>query len=305
MRWLSRVLPVVVIVATAGCAAKRQLPADQYFKQASEDFRAGAFTPAIEGFRELLDQHPFSEYTEEVELKIAHAQYLDGDYISAIVAFSDFQRRYPTSPYLPFVGYMLGMGYTKQMGTTDRDQTAAQNAHAYFTTIINQYPQSPFAELARAQLAACRESLAEHELLVAQYYEHRGNPRAAEIRRLLMAAEYGETPSGADALLALARDYTDWHNPQHASLALRALEKLHPGSAQEKKARELVDAKTEAALPPTSDPIDLLLIANGRTKPNAAYGIPELPRTRDARPGPGPGAAMPPMDPFGRGGVGY
>ena len=153
---------VLLAVGFLGCAAKKHLTADQYFQQANDNFRNEAYTVAVEEFHELLDQYPFSEYNEEAELKIAHAQYLNGSYLEAIVAFTDFQRRHPTSPNLPFVGYYLGMCYARQMGTIDRDQTSAQNAETYFVTVSRQYPDSPFAELARQELAHCRENLAEH-----------------------------------------------------------------------------------------------------------------------------------------------
>ena len=128
-------------------------------------------TLAIDEYHELLDQYPFSEHNEEAELKIAHAQYLSGNYPEAVVALTDFQRRHPTSPHLPLVGYYLGMCYVQQMGTIDRDQTAARNAQTYFQTVAQQYPDSPFADLARQQLARCQESLAAHEFYVAKFYD--------------------------------------------------------------------------------------------------------------------------------------
>lgn len=296
---------LVPLLFTLSCSEKKQLSPEQYFDQANTDFRNGAFNLAAEGYRDLLDQHPFSDYTEEAELRIAHAQYLDEDYIAAVVSFSDFQRRHPTSPHLPFVGYHLGMCYVKQMGTIDRDQTAAQSALAYFTALINQYPESPFTELGRAELARCRDSLAAHELYVAHFYQRRGNLRASELRLLMMAAEYGDTPSAADGLLQLARNYSDANNPELTTLACRALRQLHPGSEQTRKSYSLIDEQTDAKLPPTSDPVDLMLIANGRHRPAPNYALPEIPRARESRPGAGPGPAMPPMDPFGRGAVGY
>ena len=68
---MTRIALLLLLVALlGGCAEKKQRPADEYFTQANEDFRNSAFNQAVEEYRELLDQHPFSEYTEEVELKI-------------------------------------------------------------------------------------------------------------------------------------------------------------------------------------------------------------------------------------------
>jgi outer membrane assembly lipoprotein YfiO len=287
----------IAALGVCACASKVILPADEYYTQANDDFRAGALVPAIEQYRELLDNHPFSEYAEESELRIAHAQYLDEDYTAAIISLTDFQRRHPTSSQLPFVGYYLGMCYAKQMGTLDRDQTAAQNAHTYFATIANQYPASPFAQLAREQVSRCRESMAAHEQYVANYYAHLGNSKAAEIRLLGLAAMFGETVTGADALLELTKKYAAANNAEYATLAYRALKQLHPDDPQTAEARKHIES-AEIDLPKTSDPLDLLLIANGRSRPSQALAAPSAPALPKALPNRPP--TMPTIDPFGR-----
>lgn len=293
----SLVLASVLTVALCSCGAKATKSADQYFTEAGDHFHSGSLAPAIEEYRELLDQHPFSEYTEEAELRIAQAQYLNEDYAAAIISLSDFQRRHPTSPQLPSIGYYLGMCYAQQMGTIDRDQTAAQNAHTYFATLVSQYPQSPFAQLAREQVSRCRESMASHEKYVADYYRRLNNRKASEIRLLTLAAIYGDTLVGADALLELTTEYAQADNAEYATLAYRALKDLHPDEPQTAKAREVIDL-AQVDLPRTSDPLDLLLIANGRKRPTQALALPTTPLAPKALPNAPP--TMPTIDPFGR-----
>jgi len=292
---------------SAGCTGKQRLSAAEHFKQATQHFRGGALTTAVDVYREMLDQHPFSEYNEEAELKIAHAQYLDGNYAESIVTLTDFQRRHPTSPQLPFVGYILGMCYAKQMGTIDRDQTAAQNAEAYFVTVNQQYPDSPFAELAREQLARCRDSLAAHEVYVAKFYGHAGNDKAQEIRLLTMAARYGESPVAADGLLQLAQIYRRRDEPANATLAYQAVEELHPDAPQARTARRALVRLHADGDPPPADPLDLLLAANGRQRSSGPLEIVKVPglepadqRPRTTGPGVGP-SIFAPTDPFGGG----
>ena len=300
---LPGIVGCILVWLCAGCAAKKHLTAEEYFKNATSDFRTGALPPAIDEFHELLDEYPFSEYNEEAELKIAHAQYLSGNYPEAVVALTDFQRRHPTSPNLPFVGYSLGMCYVRQMGTIDRDQTAAHSAQSYFTTVSQQYPDSPFAELAREQLSRCREELAEHELYVAKFYAKEGNTKAAEIRLLTMAARYGDTSAAADGLLRLATLY--WQNNQadEATLAYQALTQLHPRATQAEAARRALTGLGVADAP-AGDPIDLLLAANGRQRSSGTFETVQVPGLEPpgASHRPSAAAAMaPPIDPFGRG----
>jgi outer membrane protein assembly factor BamD len=305
MQRLRFVLPVALVLG-AGCSAKQHLSADQYFTEANESFRTGALTLAIEQFHELLDQHPFSEYNEEAELKIAHAHYLAESYPEAIVALTDFQRRHPTSPHLPFVGYYLGMCYVQQMGTVDRDQTAARNALNYFLTVAQQYPDSPFAALARLQLSRCREHLAAHEVYVANFYARHDNDEAAKMRLLTVAARYGDTDTAADGLLRLARLYQRHDNRHHAALAYRAITELHPDSRQAAVALRALKRLPDADVAADVDPVDLLLAANGRRRSPGAFEtvqVPGLEPVRTARQPSAPPIApgfTPGYDPFGR-----
>jgi hypothetical protein len=136
--------------------------------------------------------------------------------------------------------------------------------------------------------------MAAHEQYIADYYAHLDNEKAVEIRLLGLAAQYGETPAGANALLELTRRYSAEHNDEYATLAYRALKKLHPEGVQtEQAAAEIQLAQVD--VPPTADPLDLLLIANGRKRPSERLNVPAVPLP----PKPVP-SSMPTIDPFGR-----
>ena len=300
---------ILIIAALAGCATKKHLSEDEYFSNATEHFRGGALTLAVDEYHELLDQYPFSEHNEEAELKIAHAHYLAGNYPEAIVALTDFQRRHPTSAHLPFVGYSLGMCYVQQMGTADRDQTAARSAQNYFLTVSQQYPDSPFAELARIEMARCRERLGEHELYVANFYDKRGNRPAAEVRLLTLASRYEETDASAEGLLRLASIYREENNTQQAVLAYQAVAKSHPTSPDAATARQALE-QLNANTDPVGDPVDVLLAENGRRRTEGSFEtvqVPGLDNSRTARgPSGAPAAALGPQgNPFGRSGGGF
>jgi len=305
--------PLVIVLAAAfagaiGCAAKKHLSEDEYYSQATQDFRAGALSLSIDEYHDLLDQYPFTQHAEEAELRIAQAQYLAGNYAESIVSLTDFQRRHPTSPNLPFVGYYLGMCYVQQIKTIDRDQSAAANAQTYFMTVSQQYPDSPFAELAREQLARCRRNLAEHELYIAAFYSKRGNRKAAEVRLLTLAARYPETPTAADGLLRLGSLYRRDSNSEQAALAYRALTALHPSSRQAAVARRALEHLTVSDGDDSGDPLDRLLALNGRQRSTGTFEtvqVPGLEPSRGRSTAAAAPALMPPLSPFGRGGRPY
>lgn len=301
-RWLVPLF--VLLLAVAGCAAKKKLSAEQYFTEANKDFEQGAFQLSIDEYRNMLDQYPFSDHTEEAELKIAQAHFMAGNLAEAVAAFTDFQRRHPTSPHLPYVGYALGLCYVRQMTTADRDQTASQNAHNYFATVAQQYPDSPFAELAREQLAKCRENLAAHELYIADFYASHDNSKAAEMRLLDLVGRYQDTKVASDALFQLAQIYREKDEPDRAVLADAALAKKFPQSKYGNLARRRLEKLGKQDLLVAGDPMPLLLADLPQTSSDTLAPPVQVPGLDNQQRRPlAPGVpALAPPSPFGRSG---
>jgi outer membrane protein assembly factor BamD len=228
---------LVALAVAAGCdGSKQKLSADAYYKDASDAYTKRNYDVAATHYKELLDQYPFSEHAEEAELRIATAQYKSKHYPEAIAALNDFQRMHPMSPHLAEVYYLLGKSYMNQMTTTDRDQTAAENAHGWFRVVIERYPTSPFAIRAQRKLMKCRFALAEHELRIAEFYFKRGNPRAGESRVKYILENYPETPAATRGIEALAAAYARIGDHEHERMAQAALAERPSVEAIESKA---------------------------------------------------------------------
>lgn len=275
----------------AGCGAKKPTSAQEYYTSAAENMRLGSYSQAVEGYKSLLDEHPFSEHSEEAELQIGVAQYKDAACPEASATLTDFQRRHPTSPYLPFVGYILGQCAELQMRTADRDQSASQNAHAYYQALIQQYPTSPYALLARDRLEFARETLAMHELDVAEFYERQKNDRAAEIRILDLVNRYPETDVSGDALLNLGVLYERLDEPDKAVLAYTGVVYHHPDHEAARAAENALDRLSKDNPAPSGDPLVLLRAETGRTRDLAATQAAPKPVQKAQRPSGGPSPA--------------
>ncbi len=215
---------LVALAILVGCGAKPRLAADDYYKEASAAFADKNYDVAISRYKELLDQYPFSEHAEEVELRIAESYYRNKKYPEAVAAFNDFQRMHPMSPQLAKVYYLLGKSYMEQMSTIDRDQSAAENAHAWFRVVIERYPESPWARKAGRNRARCREALAGHELYITSFYLRRKNLSAAENRVKGILQNYPETQAATRALAQLATAYEQAGDTERAQMARSALD---------------------------------------------------------------------------------
>lgn len=265
-----RFLAVPLLLAL-GCSAPGILPEAEYFAQGNQAMESEDYELAIMQFQKLMEEYPFSDHAEEAQLKIAYGQYLNGQYAEAIASFEDFQRMHPTSPNLPFAEYHLSMAYMDQMGPKDRDQSASEQAHAHFQALIERYPESPYAELAKEKLAECREALAEHELAVAEFYLHWRNPLGAEARLKYLLRHYPDTEVTAAALRRFGEHFRRRGDLVRSAQAFAALLEHYPESPQAGAAKRALATLTARDVSPPEQPLVALRETLGRpsatTKP--------------------------------------
>jgi outer membrane protein assembly factor BamD len=244
---------LVILVGLSGCSATmRRLSAKEYYTEASEYYNKEDFVTSGDRYQELLDQYPLNPYAEEAQLKIAYGRYLDRKYADALSAFSDFERTYPTSTHLPFVQYYRGMSYLDQMRSIDRDQSVTEKANDFFRAVSDRYGDSSFALLAEQKSRSCRESLAQHELYVAEFHMERFALLPAKARLRRVVEEYPETEATTKALGHLKDILEDIDRKELADLAAKALaarQTTKPTPAQG------VTTATDNAPPPEVDPL--------------------------------------------------
>ena len=203
---------------------------------------SGSYTQAIEDYKSLLDEHPFSEHSEEAELKIGVAQYKDGSCPEASASFTDFQRRHPTSP-LPAAGRLPARPVR---GAADARRGSRPERVAERARLLS----GADAAVPDEPLCACSRAIAwrtpakpwrTHELDVAEYYERYDRTQAAEIRMLDLVNRYPDTDVAGDALLQLGELYEKQNEPDKAVLAYTAVTYHHPDHEAARAAEQALD----------------------------------------------------------------
>jgi outer membrane protein assembly factor BamD len=248
-----------LLILLGGCSGTvKRLSAKDYYSQATDAYTREDYTVAADNYQELLDQYPLNPYAEESQLKIAYSLYLNKKYTEALAAFGDFERAYPTSSHLPFVQYYRGMAYLEQMRSIDRDQSVTEKANDFFRIVIDRYADSPFARLAEQKSKVCRETLAAHELYIADFHQGYGLTRASKNRLRNILEKYPETDTTTIVLDRLQNIFTEENKPGLADLAAKAAAARQlgiPTSPLEVSSTE----EEEQVTPPAVDPLLPLL----------------------------------------------
>ncbi len=206
----------------AGCSST---PADEsaawtpekLYSEAREDIRSGNNDRALKLLERLEGRAAGTLLAQQAQLDRAHLLYRTGERAQALSVLERFIRLHPTSPGMDYALYLQGLSnFNDNLGLlsgisrqdlSERDQQASRDAWQSFQRLVQQFPQSPYAEDARQRMAYIVNSLAAYELHVARYYFRRGAYVAAANRAQQAVQEFQQSPSAEEALYLLAQSY--------------------------------------------------------------------------------------------------
>lgn len=242
-------LAIAVLLSTLilGCstasdpaeAYKNESP-QQIFQKGEEALRDHSYSEAIKRFEALEVQYPFGHDTEIAQLHLIYAYYMSNDYALAEAAADRFIHAHPTSPHVDYAYFMRGLSnYYQNMGVFERvftvdlatrDLTQIKKSYTDFSQVIQQYPTSYYAPAAHQYLIYLRNTLANHELEVAQYYFNMKAYVAAANRANLVIRHYQGSSAIPDALVLMAKSYRALHLKQNEADTLKILQYNYPNS---------------------------------------------------------------------------
>lgn len=234
---LFALLILASMLALSGCSREKQEEergAEELYAEAQRSLQARNYSTAIDRYRRLTTLYPFGRHAEQAQLDMAYAMYKARRPEQAISTLDRFIRIYPTHPNVDYAWYLKGLvHYDEAMGfmrrlfpgqVVDRDQTSARDAFADFQELIRRHPQSRYVADARQRMVFLRNVLAEHEVVVGEYYFRRGAYIAAVNRAQYVLDTYPQAPANVDALGLMARSYSRLDLPELAADTRRVLE---------------------------------------------------------------------------------
>lgn len=208
MKYIPTILASITLLFCSNCGwfnkEVNEKPAQVLIQDGMDNYEEGHYSTAIENFEQLRDWYPFSRYAILAELKIADAHYQIEQYSEAIAAYEEFEQLHPRNEAIPYVIYQIGQSYYDQIDSVDRDQTAAQEAVKVYRRLIRQFPDDPYANLAKVHTIKCFQSMAGHDLYVGKFYYKNKRYKAARQRFLAVINNYPDMGVHHQALLYIA-----------------------------------------------------------------------------------------------------
>ena len=215
---LSARAPILIAVlaaalAVTGCASfkgKRKTdlsyverPVDVLYAAGADKLDRGQWAAAVDYFREVERQHPYSEWSRRAILMTAFAHYQDNQYPEAIGDADRFIELYPGNASAAYAYYIKAVCYFEQIIDVGRDQAATEQALASLREVVRRFPRSSYATDARLKVDMVNDQLAGKEMTIGRFYERANAPIAALGRFKNVIDRYQTTSHTPEALYRL------------------------------------------------------------------------------------------------------
>jgi len=214
--------------------------ADKLYAEARLELSNGAWQKSRELFQKLESRYPFGRHAQQALMEIAYTYYKEGDTAQAIQAADRFIRQYPNHPNVDYVYYLKGLAsFNEDLGLlgrllnqdiSERDAKAAREAFDAFKDLVTRFPESRYADDARARMRFLVNSQAQAELNIAKFYYARKAYVAAILRSQTVVRDFQRTPAVEEALYLMARSFEALHLEELQSDAERVLALNFPNS---------------------------------------------------------------------------
>ena len=211
-----------ILAILAGCAGTdNEIVADQtlpeIYKQAYTEFNDENYEEAAMEFLRAETQHPASSWAPDALIMAAYSHYMDGDFAGALLATDRFMRFHPGHRDVPYVMYLRGMCYYRQVSDVRREPGMSAYALTQFQTLAQRFPNSEYAKNAENKINILKNYIAGKVMYSARNDMHRENWPSAISRLQSVVTDAQETVMTPEALYRLTECYTAIGLPQQAS----------------------------------------------------------------------------------------
>jgi len=232
--FLTLVLLTGAITLTSCAGKEKKDPylnweAPKIYNKGHAYLKKGDYNDAITAYESLNSQYPFSPSSKNGDLELIYAYYLSGDPALSLAASSRYIKLYPNDPNAAYAYYMAGViefnngrGFLERYTPYKMSEHQSDNYNAAFSSfnqVLTLFPASPYTQDARRRMVYLNNTMADHDLLIAQYYFDRKAYLASADRAESILVHYPNSPSVIQAIKLLANSYQNLDLPLLAKQA--------------------------------------------------------------------------------------
>lgn len=176
---------VLVLVVLVGACSKKEVKPEEAFDaekslaKGTELIEKKDYDEARRVLLEVRNRDLTKKYAPLAQLKIAESYVRDEDYDTGVEEYKKFLEIYPDHKNASFAQYQIAMAYFVQIESPERGYGAAAKALGEFEKLKKMFPRNPYREMIELRIEKCRNTMADYEFLVAEFYFKKGSYIAA------------------------------------------------------------------------------------------------------------------------------
>lgn len=235
------------VVLIAGCSSTKVekdptigWSAERLYQDARAEISAGNWSEARNRLEAVEARYPFGNYAQQSLIDQAYVNWKDDEPEQALAAIDRFQQQYPNHAGTDYMLYLKGLitftppsaafsNITRQ-DPSERDPKGLRESYESFNELIDRYPDSRYTADAKKRVTWLVNTIAEHEVHVAQYYYERGAYVAAVNRAQTVITDFQGVPASEKALYIMVLSYDKLQLPELRDDAKRVLDQNYPNS---------------------------------------------------------------------------
>jgi outer membrane protein assembly factor BamD len=205
-------------------------PPEELYNQGLANIKAGNMTEAGRKFDAIDREHPFTDSARKALVMSTFIKYRQGDYESAIQSGKRYMKQYSNSDDSDYVLYLMCQSAARTIVDVTQDQRNAQRTVDICQELLDNYPQSQYADEAQKQIRYARNNLAGKEMQIGRYYLERKEYLASINRFRIVVEKYSNTNQIEEALARLVEAYYAMGITSEAQTAAAVLGRNYPDS---------------------------------------------------------------------------
>jgi len=221
-----------------GCAGEQIEPEksmEQLYTEAYAEFNDGDYDSAAELFLQAETEHSTDALAPDALIMAAYSRYLDGDFPGALIVTDRFMRFHPGYQDVPYVLYLRGMCYYRQVSDVRREPGMSVYALQQFEQLKQRFPSSEYAKNAENKINILKNYIAGKVMYAARNDMKRENWTSAISRLQTVVTTAQETVMTAEAMYRLTQCYNALGLPEQANGYAEMLRKNFPDNEWTKK----------------------------------------------------------------------
>ncbi len=191
--------------------------AESLYQDAHRALLARDINTAVEKFEVLEGRYPFGSHAQQAQLELAYSYYKLQDTDQATRSIDRFIQLNPLHPNLDYAYYLKGLiafdsgrSFLHLFVTREpsrNDPTPLRESFEVFGLLVEQFPDSEYAEDAQQRMVYLRNELAKYEMNVGEFYIRRGAYVASANRARYIIENYQGASVMPQALVMLEKSY--------------------------------------------------------------------------------------------------